>query len=137
LKRGSPASAKVGTSGSSGLRAPVMARPSRVPPCTCDRPDERLPIAMSTRPPTISPIAAAMPRNGTCSALMPAVSRNSSIAICADEPGPPEPKVNSPGFRFPSATSSASVRTPTPGRTIKSAGESAMRLMKARSRSGS
>ena len=55
---------------------------------------------MSTRPPIISAIAAAMPRNGTCSALMPATLSSSSIARCADEPGPPEPKVNSPGFCF-------------------------------------
>ena len=45
-----------------------------------------------------SAIAAATPRNGTCSACTPARFSSSSMARCADDPGPPEPKVISPGL---------------------------------------
>ncbi len=92
---------------------------------------------MSTRPAMTSAIAAATPRNGTCSACTPARFSKSSIARCADDPGPPEPKVMPPGCCFASATSSASVRGPSPGRTSRIEGESAIRLICARSRTGS
>ena len=78
---------------------------------------------MSTRPAMTSAIAAATPRKGTCSAWTPARLSSSSIARCADDPGPPEPKVISPGFCFASATRSASVRGPSPGRTSRIDGE--------------
>ncbi|MCY1368750.1 hypothetical protein D9M69_557510 [compost metagenome] len=87
---GTPASAKVGTSGSAGSRwRDATASARRAPAWTCAR--EPVSSIMSTWPAIRSETAGPLPLYGMCSTSTPVRCLNIEPARCCDEPTPPEP----------------------------------------------
>ena len=73
--------------------------------------------------PAMSSVKASFgPRNGTCCAWMPALSRKRSAARCEVEPTPAEAKLSAPGLALAAAIRSAAVLKPFAGGTTSTVG---------------
>ena len=86
---GAPASAKVGTSGNSGARSPLVTASARSLPSLISAAAEGKALnAICVWPPMVEFTAGAPPLNGTCTMSSPKASLNNSAASCADCPVP-------------------------------------------------
>ena len=118
LRPGTPDSATVGMSGSSGERLAEPTASARILPLLmCGTEVSTLSYIKSVCPPIKSISAGAAPLYGMCKKFTLAMLFNISMPRCVTEPAPEVPKLNFPGLALPSAISSVRLRAGTDGCT--------------------
>ena len=135
---GNPASASVGTSGSSGVRfGLITASAFTLPPLMNAIADDVVSKSSWICPPTRSASACDEPLYGTCTAFVPAARLNASPARCCVLPTPDEPYEKPSGLAFISTMRSRTLFAATFGPTTSTFGTTTISATGIRSLFGS